>query len=121
MFKKKNTPPANPIQNVSRDADTPKRKYPRPKILLADMGAETQQLLSAEGYNVADGTFGVPYKVPMSSSYSPVIPEYSLPNYAEQEVVVVDLVPADPIDNPEGEKRTPEDEKDWWASCSGAM
>ncbi len=93
-------------------------KYPQPKIFLVDLGSEAEHVLSNAGYNVSRGSFGVHYKVPRNDDYSPVIPNGSLPNFAEQEVVAVDLVPVGPLGGPLGEKLTSLGEPDWWASNS---
>ena len=85
------------------------------------MGSDVEKTLEAEGYNVAAGSFGKPYKVGKSSEYEPVIADYLLPNYPEQEVVIIDLVPGEPISRPLGEKSTPLEELDWWAKCSNGF
>jgi hypothetical protein len=96
-------------------------KYPRPKIFLIDLKDETESVLKAEGYNVTVGSFGAPYKVTMSDSYLPVIPKGNLPNYTEQEIVVIDLIPPLQREGPLGEKLTSQGETDWWASCSSGV
>jgi len=42
----------------------------------------------------------------------------SLPNYTEQEIVVLDLVPDDPTPDPPAEKLVPMEELDWWENCN---
>lgn len=96
-------------------------KYQHPKILLIDAVPEVAETLTNDGYNVSNGTFGKPYKVHKDSGYQPVVVKASLPNFTEQEIVVIDLVPADPEVRPPAEKMTPERELDWWARCSSGV
>ncbi len=93
-------------------------KYQHPKILLVDTRPDVLKTLEAEGYNVSAGTFGKRYKVEKGSGYHPVVLKASLPNYTEQEIVIVDLVTDEPESGPLGEKQTPMEELDWWAKCS---
>lgn len=96
--------------------ETQALRYPRPKILLLDCEKSVGDLLSTNGFNVAVGTFGRPYKVKMDGGFQPVIAEPSLPNYAEQEVVVIDLKIQEYACGPEGEKVVAYSAKDWWCS-----
>ncbi|MFZ2654096.1 MAG: hypothetical protein WAX69_04215 [Victivallales bacterium] len=93
-------------------------KYEHPKILLIDLDNNVQKTLESEGYNVSVGTFGRPYKVQKSSGYEPVVVKASLPNHTEQEIIVIDLVPNEPIPDPPTEKTVPMQDLDWWAKCS---
>jgi hypothetical protein len=38
-------------------------KYPKPKVLLVDMPANSYDALRAAGFNVSEGSFGTPYAV----------------------------------------------------------
>ena len=67
---------------------TPAR-YPKPKILLVDMPDTCAAVLRKAGYNVAEGTFGRPYRVPASDALYYVQNEWWLPNCDEQEIVIV--------------------------------
>lgn len=96
-------------------------KYPRPKILLVDLENEAEHILKNAGYNVSSGTFGVPYHVLRDDDYSPVIPNGYLPNFNEQEVVVVNLVPGNSLKGSIGQKVTSPGEPDWWASNTKGM
>ncbi|MGB3460132.1 MAG: hypothetical protein WBB08_12770 [Halobacteriota archaeon] len=96
--------------------DTP--EYQKPKILLIDLPDNALNSLRSVGFNASAGTFGSPYKVELSDSYQPVIGKPDLPNYTEQEIIIIDLTPPKRLDNPEGEKMTSEGENDWWAKCS---
>lgn len=98
--------------------DSPVARYKRPKILLIDTEPQIAESLKKEGYNVSDGTFGSPYKVTKAAGYQPVIMNASLPNYTEQEIVVVDLVPRNLDSAPPSEKMVPDEELDWWAKCN---
>ena len=75
-------------------------RYPKPKILLVDLPDTLTESLTAKGYNALAGTFGQPYEVEQSEEYIRVVAEASLPNYAEQEIVVVDLTRPDVTEPP---------------------
>ena len=107
--KRSETPPATP---------SPVVKYHRPKIILIDLDADVKETLENDGYCVAAGTFGKPYRVAKGSGYVPVVVEAVLPNYTEQEIIVLDLVASDPAALPTAEKSTPMEELDWWAKCN---
>lgn len=67
-------------------------KYPRPKILAADLDDSVVEHLRDRGFNVERGTFGQAFEVTRSSEYYGLPPfPGKLPNYTEQEVVLVDL------------------------------
>lgn len=110
--------PAVKAATKTPDSKAIPAKYDRPKILLIDVGDKSAQALIKEGHNVSVGTFGTPYKVPKGAGYQPVIVKASLPNYTEQEVLIVDTMPDEFVDNPPGEKSRPNEELDWWAKCS---
>jgi len=93
-------------------------RFPKPKILLVDLPEGATARLSAAGFNVVSGTLGRPYRVPRSDNYVPVIAQPHLPNYTEQEVVIIDLKAPDPVDEPEGTKHVSEGEPDWFATAS---
>lgn len=119
MFKKKTAPKPSVEQPMEIGAATP--KYQHPKILLIDTVPEIAETLTKDGYNVSNGTFGTPYKVHKDSGYQPVVVKAALPNFTEQEIVVIDLVPDDPEAGPPAEKMTPARELDWWAKCSSGV
>jgi hypothetical protein len=103
----------------SQDAVQEQPKFPRPKILLIDIEDDAASILKAEGYSIATGSFGKPYRVEKGDGFHPVIMNGSLPqNYAEQEIVVIDLAGFDILEEVQGEKHTSMGENDWWASCS---
>jgi hypothetical protein len=118
MFKKK---PAAKASAECASTVLAAPKFPHPKVLLIDTDPEVGDTLVDEGYNVSRGTFGIPYKVDKESGYQPVVVKASLPNYTEQEIVVVDLVPEEPTQGAPGEKMVPFSELDWWAKCSSGM
>ncbi|OEU47713.1 MAG: hypothetical protein BA871_00505 [Desulfuromonadales bacterium C00003096] len=93
-------------------------KYQKPKILLIDLPDTALDGVLSVGFNASAGTFGSPYKVKLSDDYTPVVYKSDLPNYTEQEIIIIDLTPSETLDSPEGEKMTSKGEKDWWAKCS---
>ena len=109
-------------RNTDNEKKKPSKKatpiYQKPKILLIDLPDTILDSVRSVGFNASAGTFGSPYKVGRSDNYTPVIPEARLPNYTEQEIIIIDLTPPETIDSPEGEKITSAGEKDWWAKCS---
>jgi hypothetical protein len=74
-------------------------RHEKPRILLVDTGSQVNKALEEMGLNVTQGTFGHPYKVKPSDSYSPVVSTCSLPNAYEQELVIVDLASPELIDH----------------------
>jgi hypothetical protein len=94
-----------------------KPKYEKPKILLVGID-EIESSLKAEGYAIESGSFGAPYKIKKGDGFTPIIFNFNLPNYTEQEIIIVDLVPPKILDAPIGEKYTSEGTDDWWVSCS---
>lgn len=92
-------------------------KYQKPKILLIDLPNELTKKLKSTGFNVSAGTFGSPYKVEVSDKYQPVIPKPNLPNFSEQEIIIIDLTAPPILNSPVGKKITSEGENDWWAKC----
>jgi hypothetical protein len=93
-------------------------KYSKPKILLIDLPPTVAEELRKIGFNASWGTFGSPYRVERGDSYSPVIAKADLPNYSEQEVIIIDLSPPEEEDGPAGDKMTSNGEYDWWAKES---
>src|SRR5438445_11634141 len=96
----------------------PPIKFAKPKILLIDLTDDVEQALRTEGYNVAPGTFGSPYRVTKGSHYEPVVVKASLPNYTEQELFVIDLKAGEVLPNAPSDKIAPMEALDWWAKCS---
>ncbi|MGO8755168.1 MAG: hypothetical protein ACLQHK_08055, partial [Gallionellaceae bacterium] len=92
-------------------------KYPKPKILLIDLPKRASDVLLEMGFNVNTGSFGKPYKVQKSSSFLPLIGLGTLPNYTEQEIIVVDLKYGELAKEPTEVKHTPYEENDIWAKC----
>ena len=103
------------LQVTNPILDVPQVKYPKPKVLLLDVAEAIVEPLITKGFNVSVGTFGTPYKVPKGDGYHPVIGKADLPNYTEQEIVVVDLHVGDFDNGPNGEKHRPNGELDLWA------
>lgn len=73
-------------------------KYQKPKILLVDLPENALTRLQAAGLNARAGSFGRPYLVGDRGDYVPVIPNGQLPNYDEQEIVVIDLSDPEPLE-----------------------
>lgn len=92
--------------------------HDKPKIMLIDMPDEATETLIDEGYNIVKGTFGKPYKVNINSGFQPVISKASLPNYSEQEIIIIQLTPPESIEQPEGERTNPDSEPDIWTKCN---
>jgi len=104
-----------------KEKENPKKdgiKYHKPKILLIDLPSELTNKLKSAGFNVSAGTFGTPYKVEVSDNYQTVIPNPNLPNFSEQEIIIIDLTAPPILNSPAGKKITSEGEDDWWAKCS---
>ena len=91
-------------------------KYDKPKVLLVDVGEGAFEALALCGFNVRAGSFGTPYKVARGAEYQPLIGESDIPNFSEQEIVVVDLQ-YELASSPDGEKHRPVEEPDLWAKC----
>lgn len=70
-------------------------RHQKPKILLVDLSANTQTSLIEEGFNIRSGSFGKRYRVKKSDNYYPVVADSILPNYTEQEVIILDLTPTE--------------------------
>ncbi len=100
------------------EGDLPTPRFEHPKVIVIDTGAEALQALQEEGYNVVEGSFGAPYRVAKSSGYQAVVGSASLPNFGEQEVVIVDLGIRELLGGPLGEKAVPDEDPDWWAKCT---
>ena len=79
-------------------------KFEKPKILLVDLKSEVCSKIKSAGYNVASGTFGSPYKVELDDGYGPIINAAKLPNFTEQEIIIIDLTPPKTLEKPVGEK-----------------
>ena len=88
------------------------------KIMLIDIDDQTKATFASYGFNVVVGELGRPYKVQMSDKYTQIITDINLPYYQEQEIVVIDLVPFSPLDEPSGAIRSSSGEKSLWASCA---
>lgn len=95
-------------------------KYEKPKILLVDLESSAFVTLAKVGFNVKEGTFGQPYKVQKTSRFQPLISAPRLPNYAEQEIIVVDL-DYEAADKPNGERHSPDGELDLWGKCDQGL
>jgi hypothetical protein len=126
MFRKKKeqSKERNMKPAVSKSAQTAKPlavtipiapRYPKPKILLIDLKDDSEAILKAAGYTVDVGTFGTPYNTMKDNSYRRVVPAFDIPNYAEQEIVVVDLLPNNTLEQPPEEHHPVSGDYDYWA------
>jgi hypothetical protein len=92
--------------------------YKKPKILTVDLPESLLKRIQKAGYNVLSGTFGRPYKVQKGDGFLPIVANPSLPNYSEQDVVIIDMTAPNSVDGPEAEKHTTPGELDWYAKTS---
>ncbi|WP_435017607.1 hypothetical protein TA3x_005225 [Tundrisphaera sp. TA3] len=76
------------------------RRYEKPRILLVDLPEDAALTLRKLGLNVETGSFGVPYEVKLTTGDILVPLRYSLPGYAEQEIIVVDTSEPTPVSYP---------------------
>ncbi len=91
--------------------------YKHPKILLVDIKDDSNKILKSAGFNVESGTFGTPYKVEQTAGYVPVAMTAKLPNYEEQEIVIIDLYPGKPLEKTLT-KRIAKGDKAFWGKCN---
>ncbi|MBN1804425.1 MAG: hypothetical protein JW837_04180 [Sedimentisphaerales bacterium] len=88
FFKKK----SDKIESKESSAEPDNQpKYSKPKIILIDLPSDTLPVIKEKGYNVISGSFGHPYKIRQSSYDNKVLTDAKLPNYTEQEIIVIDL------------------------------
>lgn len=76
------------------------RNYEKPRIRLVDLPGQARDRLQATGLNVLAGTFGCPYKVEPLRELVFVELNHALPDFPEQEIVVVDLRVPEPFGGP---------------------
>jgi hypothetical protein len=103
--------------DVSQNRQDSKPQYPKPKILAVDLAEDVCEALKGKGFNVSVGSFGKPYKVEKHSGFVPLIGTGKLPNYTEQEILIVDLAFAELEAGPQETKHRPNDEIDLWGKC----
>jgi len=116
--KRKNKRKEMDAGGMARPSSAPLPKYDRPKVLLIDLSEDVLRAVREAGFNGCAGTFGAPFKVNASDHYVPVVAKAELPNYPEQEIIFIDLTPAEATDAPEAEKLTSKGQLDWWARCT---
>src|SRR5436190_16728867 len=112
MLRRKSTRNEPASSKAEESEPIPQIKFAKPKILLIDLDEDVTKTLRAEGYNVASGTFGSPYRVAKGSHYEPVVIKASLPNYTEQELFVIDLQSPETLPNAPADKLNPIEELD---------
>jgi len=76
-------------------------RYPKPKILLMDIDSSVGAYLRKKGFNIADGSFGRKYEI-SQLRISGIRDNSRIPkNYAESDIVIVDLLQNHNIPEPE--------------------
>jgi hypothetical protein len=80
-------------------AEIPSR-YLKPRVLLIDLPEAATEALRELGLNVNSGTFGPRYSVPVCDENALIEAAPDLPGYAEQEIVVLDNSPTEPVPYP---------------------
>ena len=93
-------------------------RYPKPKVLLLDLKDGSGAVLRNVGHNVHLGTLGTPFSVAKSNSYRIIPADYRVPNYAEQEIVIVDLAPNRTLEQATAQLDPIEGNCDYWAKCN---
>lgn len=105
---------SSPVSVMQKPNEQP-QTFPRPKILLMDLPDDVEKKLKAAHFNVRSASFGIPYLTAESALYTLVSYEFSIPNHAEQEIVVIDLTLPEFQKHP-SENRTPvEGNTDYWS------
>jgi len=87
--------------------------YDRPKILTVDTPTDVGDRLEENNFSVSRGTFGSPYKTDQSSGFGQVYGAHNLPNYHEQDIIVIDQE-YKVLRSPEGHPDKPKSESDVW-------
>lgn len=109
-------------EKISNKAEKSKQgysiKYKKPKILFIDFLDAAYGYAKSKGYNVYLGTFGSPFKVTKGSGYLPIICNSKLPNYTEQEIIFIDLMPPEALESPEGHEPISTGEKKFWGKTN---
>jgi len=94
-------------------------RYPHPQVLLIDVGEAAARALRVEGFNVSTATFGTPYRVIKCDDFTPLVTNAAFPeDFADHDIVVVNLMPPAASNDRGGEKDTSSGEDDWWAPCT---
>lgn len=66
-------------------------KPEHPKVVMLDMSKDAVEVIEKKGYTVSTGSLGRPYKIEKTSSYVPFRLNHTLPNYREQDILIVDF------------------------------
>jgi hypothetical protein len=96
-------------------------KYPHPKVLLVDVDQRAGVALIGGGFAVRVGSFGRPLEFARTPRDVPVPLNGSLPNYAEQEVIIVDLTTPPSVSFPSSEQRLVAGQFAWWLPGSNGL
>jgi hypothetical protein len=92
--------------------------HKHPKILLIDIKDNSEKVLKSAGFNVETGTFGTPYKVTRSAEYLPISVNAKLPNYQEQELIIIDLFANKTLETTPTTNEILEGEKGFFGKCN---
>ena len=104
---------------VPRKDEQQEIKHPKPNILLVDMQGGEEDFLRDAGFNAISGSFGLPYQIEQSDAYTPMALDSEMPdNYAEQDIIVIDLLTRGLRDSPRTRKTTSRGTDDWWVRAN---
>ena len=87
----------------------------KPRILLVDMSTDWAKSIETAGYEASRGTFGTPLSVSKSEDLLVVPMSHRLPDFAEQEIVLLNLASPRPVEGElnKGKRGVPE----WSQTC----
>jgi len=92
--------------------------HQKPKILAIDIPKACAEALRKAGYNISEGSFGVPYRVPKTGALSVVsCQSAAIPNRDEQEIVIVNTS-MPPITDTRPTSVPGPGAPCWWQSCA---
>jgi hypothetical protein len=96
-------------------------RFKKPKILTLDLPPTLAQRLRSAGYGAESGSLGRPYKIGRSDGYMQIVARPLMPNYEEQEIIIVDLEPPMLADGPAGEKFISTGDHDWYVKAGSGV
>ena len=96
-------------------------RFTRPKVMCIDLDGKDVQTIRDGGYNVTEGTLGLPYAVERSDSYVRPSSSLRLPGFAEQEVVIVQQAPPKTSPTPTGAAPIVTSDPAVWSSCKSGV
>src|SRR5947209_20421116 len=87
-------PPVRALElPYNRSVSNKQPKHVHPKILFINLDPTARDQLIAKGFNVQNGTYGIQY-VAQTQRPEPILVNWWLPNFTEQEIIAVDLTPS---------------------------